>query len=72
MPASIFVLAGVNGAGKSSIGGAALLARNVHYLIRIWPPGRCWTQIRAWGLSKQTQMRGRWGGKGWKKRCKRV
>ncbi|MFO1454991.1 MAG: zeta toxin family protein [Steroidobacteraceae bacterium] len=27
MPASIFVLAGVNGAGKSSIGGAALAAR---------------------------------------------
>lgn len=31
MPARIFVLAGVNGAGKSSIGGAALLARNVDY-----------------------------------------
>jgi len=25
MPARIFVLAGVNGAGKSSVGGAALL-----------------------------------------------
>lgn len=31
MPANIFVLAGVNGAGKSSIGGAALLTRNVPY-----------------------------------------
>jgi predicted ABC-type ATPase len=31
MPANIFVLAGVNGAGKSSIGGAALLSRNVSY-----------------------------------------
>ena len=31
MPAHIFVLAGVNGAGKSSVGGAALLARNVDY-----------------------------------------
>jgi predicted ABC-type ATPase len=31
MPASIFVLAGANGAGKSSIGGAALLARNASY-----------------------------------------
>jgi len=31
MPARIFVLAGVNGAGKSSIGGAALQARNVPY-----------------------------------------
>ncbi len=31
MPANIFVIAGVNGAGKSSIGGAALLARNVPY-----------------------------------------
>ena len=31
MPARIFVLAGVNGAGKSSVGGAALLARNVDY-----------------------------------------
>ncbi|TAM41815.1 MAG: ZTL protein [Burkholderiaceae bacterium] len=29
MPAHIYVLAGVNGAGKSSIGGAALLARGV-------------------------------------------
>lgn len=31
MPARIFVLAGVNGAGKSSIGGAALRARDVPY-----------------------------------------
>jgi predicted ABC-type ATPase len=31
MPARIYVLAGVNGAGKSSIGGAALTARNVPY-----------------------------------------
>src|SRR5882757_10489394 len=31
MPARIFVLAGVNGAGKSSIGGAALLDRKVAY-----------------------------------------
>ena len=31
MPARIFVLAGVNGAGKSSIGGAALLDRKVPY-----------------------------------------
>jgi predicted ABC-type ATPase len=31
MPARIFVIAGVNGAGKSSIGGAALLARDVPY-----------------------------------------
>jgi predicted ABC-type ATPase len=31
MPARIFVLSGVNGAGKSSIGGAALLAKNSHY-----------------------------------------
>ena len=31
MAAQVFVLAGVNGAGKSSIGGAALLARNVPY-----------------------------------------
>ena len=31
MPASIFVLAGVNGAGKSSIGGAAFLARDADY-----------------------------------------
>jgi len=31
MPAQIFVLAGVNGAGKSSIGGAALLQREVAY-----------------------------------------
>jgi predicted ABC-type ATPase len=31
MPARIFVLAGVNGAGKSSIGGAALEARKVPY-----------------------------------------
>ncbi|HNR22211.1 MAG TPA: zeta toxin family protein [Steroidobacteraceae bacterium] len=31
MPARIFVLAGVNGAGKSSIGGAAFQARNVPY-----------------------------------------
>ncbi|MET0541662.1 MAG: hypothetical protein ABWZ88_07895, partial [Variovorax sp.] len=31
MPANIFVLAGVNGAGKSSIGGAALQARKVPY-----------------------------------------
>ena len=31
MSARIFVLAGVNGAGKSSVGGAALLARNVDY-----------------------------------------
>lgn len=31
MPGRIFVLAGVNGAGKSSIGGAALLERNVPY-----------------------------------------
>ena len=31
MPARIFVLAGVNGAGKSSVGGAALLQRNVEY-----------------------------------------
>jgi predicted ABC-type ATPase len=29
--AQVFVLAGVNGAGKSSIGGAALLARNAPY-----------------------------------------
>ncbi|MEJ8821268.1 hypothetical protein WKW80_04340 [Variovorax humicola] len=31
MAAQIFVLAGVNGAGKSSVGGAALSARNVPY-----------------------------------------
>lgn len=31
MPARIFVLAGVNGAGKSSVGGAALLASKVDY-----------------------------------------
>ena len=31
MPARIYILAGVNGAGKSSIGGAALLARGVPY-----------------------------------------
>lgn len=31
MPARIFVVAGVNGAGKSSIGGAALLDREVPY-----------------------------------------
>ncbi len=31
MPANIFALAGVNGAGKSSIGGAALLARDAPY-----------------------------------------
>ncbi len=31
MAAQVFVLAGVNGAGKSSIGGAALLARNAPY-----------------------------------------
>src|SRR5690606_29825988 len=31
VPARIFVLAGVNGAGKSSIGGAALLAHNAPY-----------------------------------------
>lgn len=31
MPARIFVVAGVNGAGKSSIGGAALLDRKVPY-----------------------------------------
>lgn len=31
MPARIFVLAGVNGAGKSSVGGAALLQRKVDY-----------------------------------------
>ncbi|MBU1360273.1 MAG: zeta toxin family protein [Gammaproteobacteria bacterium] len=31
MPASIFVLAGVNGAGKSSVGGAALLRNNAVY-----------------------------------------
>jgi predicted ABC-type ATPase len=31
VPAKIFVLAGVNGAGKSSIGGAALLAKGVKY-----------------------------------------
>ena len=31
MPARIYVLAGVNGAGKSSIGGAALLAQGVPY-----------------------------------------
>ncbi len=31
MPASVFALAGVNGAGKSSIGGAALLARSAAY-----------------------------------------
>ncbi|MGP1614077.1 MAG: zeta toxin family protein, partial [Pollutimonas bauzanensis] len=31
MPGRIFVLAGVNGAGKSSIGGAALQARGVSY-----------------------------------------
>jgi len=31
VPANIFVLAGVNGAGKSSIGGAALQARKVPY-----------------------------------------
>ncbi|WP_076999592.1 zeta toxin family protein [Variovorax sp. KK3] len=31
MPARIFVLAGVNGAGKSSVGGAALLQKNVDY-----------------------------------------
>jgi predicted ABC-type ATPase len=31
VPANIFVLAGVNGAGKSSIGGAALLMRQVPY-----------------------------------------
>ncbi|MEJ8850987.1 zeta toxin family protein [Variovorax rhizosphaerae] len=31
MPANIYVLAGVNGAGKSSIGGAALQARNIPY-----------------------------------------
>jgi predicted ABC-type ATPase len=31
MPARIFVLAGVNGAGKSSIGGAALQARRIPY-----------------------------------------
>jgi predicted ABC-type ATPase len=31
MPARIFVIAGVNGAGKSSIGGAALLSRNAPY-----------------------------------------
>lgn len=31
MPASVFVLAGVNGAGKSSLGGAALLTRNATY-----------------------------------------
>jgi len=30
-PASVFALAGVDGAGKSSIGGAALLARNAAY-----------------------------------------
>jgi len=32
MPAQIFVLAGVNGAGKSSIGGAALLRHRVPYV----------------------------------------
>lgn len=31
MPARIFVLAGVNGAGKSSVGGAALLQKKVAY-----------------------------------------
>ena len=31
MPARIFVVAGVNGAGKSSIGGAAFLQRNLPY-----------------------------------------
>lgn len=31
MPARIFVIAGVNGAGKSSIGGAALLDRKLSY-----------------------------------------
>ncbi|MDR6536454.1 zeta toxin family protein [Variovorax soli] len=31
MPARIFVLAGVNGAGKSSVGGAALLQKKVEY-----------------------------------------
>ncbi|SFQ28800.1 Predicted ABC-type ATPase [Variovorax sp. OK605] len=31
MPARIFVLAGVNGAGKSSVGGAALLHKKVDY-----------------------------------------
>ncbi len=31
MPAQVFVIAGVNGAGKSSIAGAALLDRNVPY-----------------------------------------
>ena len=31
MPARIFVLAGVNGAGKSSVGGAALLHKKVEY-----------------------------------------
>lgn len=31
MPARIFVLAGVNGAGKSSVGGAALLQKKVDY-----------------------------------------
>ncbi|CAA2109735.1 zeta toxin family protein [Variovorax paradoxus] len=31
MPARIFVLAGVNGAGKSSVGGAALLYKKVDY-----------------------------------------
>ncbi|HSV61010.1 MAG TPA: hypothetical protein VLJ19_19105 [Variovorax sp.] len=31
MPARIFVLAGVNGAGKSSVGGAALLRNKVDY-----------------------------------------
>ena len=31
MPARIFVLAGVNGAGKSSVGGAALLHKKVAY-----------------------------------------
>jgi hypothetical protein len=31
MPARVFVLAGVNGAGKSSVGGAALLRNKVDY-----------------------------------------
>lgn len=34
MPAQLFVLAGVDGAGKSSVGGAALLHKQIEYFNR--------------------------------------
>lgn len=67
MPARIFVLAGVNGAGKSSVGGAALLHKQVTYFnpdlaaraLRDASPGVAaeTANAQAWEIGRRTLER---------------